>query len=107
MEDPRKNIQTKKKEPDYDLKKYSVIAFIVFLTFCCCILFFFFIYRYHGFAEYWQKLMGILQPIIMGFITAYLLNPVMVFLEKHLLKFLKPRVKGERKAKKMEELSWH
>ena len=101
MEDPRKNIQTKKKEPDYDLKKYSVIAFIVFLTFCCCILFFFFIYRYHGFAEYWQKLMGILQPIIMGFITAYLLNPVMVFLEKHLLKFLKPRVKGERKAKKM------
>ena len=45
--------------------------------------------------------MGILQPIIMGFITAYLLNPVMVFLEKHLLKFLKPRVKGERKAKKM------
>ena len=101
MEDPRKNIQTKKKEPDYDLKKYSVIAFIVFLTFCCCILFFFFIYRYHGLAEYWQKLMGILQPIIMGFITAYLLNPVMVFLEKHLLKFLKPRVKGERKAKKM------
>ncbi len=101
MEDPRKNIQTKKKEPDYELKKYSVIAFIVFLTFCCCILFFFFIYRYHGFAEYWQKLMGILQPIIMGFITAYLLNPVMVFLEKHLLKFLKPRVKGERKAKKM------
>ncbi len=101
MEDPRKNIQTKKQEPDYDLKKYSVIAFIVFLTFCCCILFFFFIYRYHGFAEYWQKLMGILQPIIMGFITAYLLNPVMVFLEKHLLKFLKPRVKGERKAKKM------
>ena len=101
MEDPRKNIQTKKKEPDYDLKKYTVIAFIVFLTFCCCILFFFFIYRYHGFAEYWQKLMGILQPIIMGFITAYLLNPVMVFLEKHLLKFLKPRVKGERKAKKM------
>jgi predicted PurR-regulated permease PerM len=101
VEDPRKNIQTKKKEPDYDLKKYSVIAFIVFLTFCCCILFFFFIYRYHGFAEYWQKLMGILQPIIMGFITAYLLNPVMVFLEKHLLKFLKPRVKGERKAKKM------
>ena len=101
MEKPQKNISKKEEESGYDIKKYSIIALMVVITFCCCILFFFFIYRYHGFAAYWQKLMGILQPVIMGFIVAYLLNPVMVFLEKHLFVFLKPRVKGERKAKKM------
>ena len=100
MEKPQENIP-KKEESGYDIKKYSIIALMVFITFCCCILFFFFIYRYHGFAEYWQKLMGILQPVIMGFIVAYLLNPVMVFLEKHIYVFLKPRVKGEKKVKKM------
>lgn len=91
----------KKETQDWDLKKYVVIATVTFLTFCCCILFFFFIYRYHGFAEYWQKLMGILQPVIMGCIVAYLLNPVMGFLEGHLFRYFKPRVKEERKAKKM------
>ena len=65
------------------LKKYIRIALVTFVTFCCCTLFFFVIYRYHGFAVYWQKLMKILQPIIIGFIVAYLINPVMVFIEKH------------------------
>ena len=100
MEKPQENIP-KKEESGYDIKKYSIIALMVFITFCCCILFFFFIYRYHGFTAYWQKLMGILQPVIMGFIVAYLLNPVMVFLEKHIYVFLKPRIKGERKVKNM------
>lgn len=97
----REKTEKKKAVSDWDLKKYIVIAAVTFITFCCCILFFFFIYRYHGFTAYWQKIMGILQPIIMGFIVAYLLNPVMSFLESHLIRYLKPRVKDERKAKKM------
>ncbi len=101
MEETREKNRKKKAVPEWDLKKYIVIATVTFITFCCCILFFFFIYRYHGFTAYWQKIMGILQPIIMGFIVAYLLNPVMAFLEGYLLRYLKPRVKDERKAKKM------
>ena len=101
MEETQEKIKKKRAVPDWDLKKYIVIAAVTFVTFCCCILFFFFIYRYHGFTAYWQKIMGILQPIIMGFIVAYLLNPVMVFLEKYLLQYLKPKMKDKRKAKKM------
>lgn len=101
MEETREKTGKKKAVSDWDLKKYIVIATVTFLTFCCCILFFFFIYRYHGFTAYWQKIMGILQPIIMGFIVAYLLNPVMSFLERHLLRYFKDRIKDERKAKKM------
>ena len=91
----------KKQKSDWDLHKYIVIALITFVTFCCCILFFFVLYRYHGFREGWQKLMKVLQPIIIGFIVAYLMNPVMVFLERNLMTFLQDRVKSRRKAKKI------
>ena len=66
MDELHKEADTKKTASDWDLKKYIVIAAVTFGTFCCCILFFFFIYRYHGFAQYWQKTMGILQPVSMG-----------------------------------------
>lgn len=90
-----------RKASDWNLKKYITIALITFATFCCCTLFFFFIYRYRGFTEYWQKMMGILQPFIFGFIVAYLINPIMVFLETHLKKILIPRMHSEKKAKKL------
>lgn len=89
-----------KNKNHWNLKEYVTIALVVFVTFCCCILFFFMIYRYNGFAEFWKKLMHVLQPIIIGLVVAYLLNPVMSFLERHLLKVLKPRMKNERQAKK-------
>ena len=73
---------------------------VVFVSLCCCILFFFMIYRYNGFTDFWKKLSLILQPIIIGVVIAYLLNPIMKFLEGHLLKFLEPRMKSKRKAKK-------
>lgn len=100
MEEPQKKVLTGKENTDVDIKKYRSIAVIAFVTFCCCILFFFFIYRYHGFTAYWQKLMNILQPVIMGFIVAYLLNPVMMFLERHIFDILKAKAKSERKAKR-------
>lgn len=87
-----------KKAGGWNLKQYVVIALVVFVTFCCCILFFFMIYRYNGFADFWKKLTTILQPIIIGMVLAYLLNPVMKFLERHLQRFLKPRLKSEKKT---------
>ena len=85
----------------WNLKQYVIIALVVFITFCCCILFFFMIYRYNGFADFWKKLTTILQPIIIGLVLAYLLNPVMKFLERHLLKLLEPRMKSKKKAQKV------
>lgn len=87
-------------ETKRELYKYIRIGITTFVTFVCCILFFFIILRYKGFADTWKKIMATAQPIIIGLILAYLLNPVMKFFESHLLKFLKPRMKSERKAKK-------
>lgn len=85
---------------DSKLKHYITIALVVFITFCCCILFFFLIYRYNGFTSFWKQIVGILQPITIGLVLAYLLNPVMKFCEKWLLKWLLPHMKSARKAKK-------
>ncbi len=83
----------------WNLKQYVIIALVIFVTFCCCILFFFMIYRYHGFADFWKELRGILQPITIGVVLAYLLNPIMKFQEKYLIKFLEPRMKSAQKAR--------
>lgn len=93
-------ISSKKKERNWDLKQYMVIALLAFITVCCCILFFFMIYRYNGFAGFWKHLVWILQPITIGVVLAYLLNPVMKFIEKYLLKLLVPHMKREKQARK-------
>lgn len=90
----------KKKNNNGDLRQYITIALVVFVTFCCCILFFFMIYRYNGFASFWDQLFVILQPIVIGMALAYILNPIMIFCEKYLLKFLSPRMKSREAAQK-------
>lgn len=77
------------------------IGVMVFITFVCCILFFFSVLRYQGFANGWHKVISAAQPIIIGLVLAYLLNPVMKFFERHLYKLLKDRTKTDKKAKKM------
>lgn len=90
----------KKKQTKWDIKQYLVIAGLAFATVCCCILFFFMVYRYNGLADFWNNLIFILQPITIGLVLAYLLNPVMKFMERYLLKWLCPLIKNEERGKK-------
>ena len=82
------------------MRQYLTVTLLTFGTVCCCILFFFMVYRYHGFASFWRKLVWIVQPITIGVILAYLLNPVVRFIEAYVVKFLMPRVKNKRRARK-------
>lgn len=77
------------------------IGFMIFITFACCILFFFMLLRYQGFADGWHKIVGAAQSIIIGLVLAYLLNPIMEFLERKLYKRLKGKMKTDQKAKKL------
>ena len=58
------------------------IGTTVFVTFVLCILFFFILLRFQGFASGWKKVINAMQPIIIGLVLAYILNPVMLFLQK-------------------------
>lgn len=77
------------------------IGVMIFVTFAVCILFFFAILRYEGFAGMWGKLLSAAMPIIMGLVLAYLMNPVMLWLERGCKKLLTGRIKSERKLKKV------
>lgn len=91
----------KKKNSHWNIRPYLALGLTIFLVLSLCIVVFFLIYRYHGFAASWKKLLSILQPIIIGIVIAYLINPIMMFFEKHLIRLIEPRMKKKGKAKKL------
>lgn len=107
MEELKQNEQVQtpktKKTDEFHLKQITIIALAIFITFCCCILFFFVIYRYNGFTDFWKKLTYILQPVIIGLVVAYLLNPLMKLIDGKLFSLFKGKMKSEKKAKKYQE----
>ena len=42
-----------------------------------------------------------MQPIIIGIVIAYLINPIMMFFEKYLLRWIEPKIQKKDKAKKL------
>lgn len=89
-----------------DEKRNLVITISIasFLTFCCCTLFFFFIYRNAEFTAYGNKIFTILQPIIIGMVLAYLLNPIMGAIENFAQKQLKKGIKNEKQVKSLSRM---
>ncbi len=84
----------------WDIRPYLAIALTVILIVIVCIAIFFLVYRYHGLTKAFGKAMNILQPVIIGFIIAYLLNPIMMFFERRILKaFSKTKMDQEKQNK--------
>ena len=66
----------RKRNEDWNIRPYLAIGLTAFIVIISCILIFFLIYRYYGLTVYWNKLMGVLQPVLLGMVFAYLLNPI-------------------------------
>ena len=79
---------------------FSEIGITVFLTFACCILLFFVFLRFETFAGIFGKMIKSAQPIIIGLVLAYLLNPIMLFVEDAAKRLLQPKVKSPQKLRK-------
>lgn len=77
------------------------IGVMIFVTFAVSILFFFAIFRYEGFAGMWGKVLSAAMPIIIGLVLAYLMNPVMLWLERICLKFFEKKINDKHKVKKV------
>ena len=95
-----KQEKPKKKKANWNIKPYLAIGLIAFLVLTLSILFFFLIFRYHGLSQTIEKLTGILQPITIGVVFAYLINPIVNLEEKYLLKCFEKWMKKPEKAKK-------
>ena len=72
-------------------KKYLEISVAAFMTFAACTLFFFAVLKFKSILSVFGMVAGVLQSIIIGLAIAYLLNPVMVFCEKRMLRFFGDR----------------
>lgn len=77
------------------------IGLMIFITFACCILFFFVLLRFEGFSSVWNDMMRAAQPIIIGLVLAYLLNPVMKLAEQIIYDLIKTRTKTDESARKL------
>lgn len=107
MSEETKEKQTAKEETGeekgkyvFDVRRYFFIGLTVFLTFVCCVLFFFIIYRFEGFSDGWKKLLNAGQPIIIGVLLAYVLNPIMKFFERRMTIPWTKKIQNVEKRKK-------
>lgn len=94
-------LEKKNDKANWNIKPYLAVALLAFIVFCFCILVFFFIYRFSAVKAGWNTVMGVLQPIIIGIVLAYILNPVMKFIERHLNIAWKSAIKNEEKRQKL------
>ncbi len=81
-------------------KKIMITALMAFLVITASIIVFFLIFRFQGLSSFFKLVFGILQPIIFGIVIAYLLNPIVVFLEKNFIRLFQRVFKKPDKAKK-------
>ncbi|MCI8506031.1 MAG: AI-2E family transporter [Lachnospiraceae bacterium] len=80
------------------MRKYASMGLTAFCVIAASILFFLLLYKYETVIKAVKTILGILEPIVFGFIIAYLMYPVVKFFEKYLTKLLKKGIKKERKA---------
>lgn len=96
-----KTTQTKKEKANWNIRPYLAVALLSFIVICLCMTVFFVIYRFSGVKAAWDKVMTVLQPIIIGMVIAYLINPVMKFIERNLERVLVKKMPNERKRHKL------
>ncbi|MBR1472156.1 MAG: AI-2E family transporter [Lachnospiraceae bacterium] len=66
-------------------QKYIRIGLTIFITACAIIIFYYVVNHFSIVAEHFAKLCDILTPVFIGLIIAYLLSPVVNFLENNFI----------------------
>ncbi len=70
-------------------KKYTTIAIYALLVIALAVLFVVFVFKFEDFKSAFSWVGGVTAPIICGVAIAYILNPLMMYLENRLFKKLK------------------
>ncbi|KSV60070.1 AI-2E family transporter [Acetivibrio ethanolgignens] len=76
-------------------RAYFTVGVVSFLVIAAAVIFFFLLFRLDTIRSFFHKLTGILQPIIIGFVIAYLLSPIMDFFERQLIRFVLSKSKKD------------
>ncbi len=71
----------------FNVKSNTIAAYCI-IVFAVCLLLVAFVFKYNVFLHYANKLLTVLSPVTWGLVIAYLLNPLMKFVENKLDKFV-------------------
>lgn len=74
---------------------YFKAGLTAFVVICCVIIFFFMIFKIDSINAFFKKMLGILQPVILGAVIAYLVNPAVNFINKYVLRFFRRITRGK------------
>lgn len=66
-------------------KRYATIAVYTFIVLAGVVLFSSFLSNFRTYQSYFQKIFGLLRPFVYGFGIAYILNPILKFVEQDCL----------------------
>ncbi|MCR5388086.1 MAG: AI-2E family transporter [Lachnospiraceae bacterium] len=85
---------------DWNIRPYLAIGAVSFLVFCCCVIVLFCFVRFGKLSSGIGRIFKALMPFIVGFIFAYLLNPLMKVIDARLNIWILPRLKNKEAGKK-------
>lgn len=85
------------------MKKYASMGLTAFLVIAASILFFLLLYKIDTVIKGIKTVLKILEPIVFGFVIAYILYPVVKFFEKYLDKLLKKIIKKKERADRIKK----
>lgn len=83
------------------IRQYFTRGFSYFLVIAAGLLFYFLLLRMGQFGKTLETIVSVLMPVVYGMAIAYILNPVVMFVERHILPSLKKRMKKEGRAEKV------
>ena len=74
-------------------KKYTTIAIYSLIVIALAVLFVVFVFKFQSFSEGFSWVGSVVAPVICGLIIAYILNPLMMYIENKFFKKFKENVK--------------
>ena len=88
-------------------KKYVEIGIISFLVIAASLVFYYFLFHHTTLFQAISNILKIISPVIYGFILAFLMTPVLNFIEKRIIKvlFVKWHIDIEKKKKLIRAIS--
>ncbi len=94
---------TEQEKKDFK-SKYVFVGVTAFLVVAACVIFAFLVFRFHTVTHFLAKIFKVLEPVIVGFIIAFIMSPLANFIERHLNNLFK-KVMKENTSKKLATIS--
>lgn len=89
-----------KKKGTSRLRQHFNRGITAFLVIAAAIAFYFVLLRFPDLSDLIKKIIGVLMPVIFGFVIAFLLNPLVKTIERFLTPYLKSYIKKEGRCEK-------